>query len=84
MSSGLLNMIKVQFTIIRCGTMKKVAVEPPPRIFGFMPLPSVALRSAASFFLCKDGFFFFENQVNVETMKLMTSFKCGPTKVLGL
>jgi hypothetical protein len=51
-------MIKVQFTIIRCGTTKKVAMEPPPRIFGFMPLPSVALRSAASFFLCKDGVIF--------------------------
>jgi hypothetical protein len=60
---------------------------PPPRIFGFMPLPSVALRSAAPFFLCKDGVIF-ENPVNVETMKLMTSFKCGPQMlevlVLGL
>jgi hypothetical protein len=51
-------MIKVQFTIIRCGTTKKVAMEPPHRIFGFMPLPSVAFRSAASFFLCKDGVIF--------------------------
>jgi len=52
-----------------------------------MPLPSVALRSAASFFLCKDGVIF-ENPVNVGTMKLMTSFKCGPQMlevlVLGL
>jgi hypothetical protein len=55
-------------------------MEPPPRIFGFMPLLSVALRSAASFFLCKDGVIF-ENRVNVETMKLITSLKCGPTKV---
>ncbi len=76
-------MIKIQFTIIRCGTTKKVAMEPPPRIFGFMPLLSVALRSAASFFLCKDGVIF-ENRVNVETMKLITSLKCGPTKVGGI
>jgi hypothetical protein len=31
----------------------------------------------------KDGIIF-ENQVNVETMKVMTGFRCGPTKVRGI
>jgi hypothetical protein len=55
MSSGPLTQSKFN-TIMRCGTTETVAMELPLRIFGFMPppspLPSVALRSDASFFLC--------------------------------
>jgi hypothetical protein len=50
MSSGLLTLSKFN-TVIRCDTTEKVAIDLPPRIFGFTPLPSVALRSGASLFL---------------------------------
>jgi hypothetical protein len=53
MSGDLLTQSKFN-TVIRHGTTEKVAMEPPPRIFGFMPLPSAALGSTASFFLCMD------------------------------
>jgi hypothetical protein len=54
MSSGLLTQSKLN-TVIRCGTTEKVAMELLPKIFGFMTLPSVALRSGASFFICMYG-----------------------------
>jgi hypothetical protein len=49
MSGGLLAQSKFN-SIIRYGSTEKVAMEPPPSIFGFRPLPSVELRSSASFF----------------------------------
>jgi hypothetical protein len=37
------------------GSSARVAIELPLLIFGFMPLPSIGLRTAASFFLCMYG-----------------------------
>ncbi len=57
MSSGLLTQSKVQhhYQMIRCGTIEKVAMELLPRMkqFGFMHLPSVALRFVSSSGNCK-------------------------------
>jgi hypothetical protein len=50
MSSGLLTVSKFN-AVVRCDTTEKVAIDLPPWIFGFTPLPSVALRSGASLFL---------------------------------
>jgi hypothetical protein len=82
MSSGLLTQSKFN-TVIRYGTTEKVATEPPSRIFAFMPLPSAALGSTASFFLCMDRVSL-EMERMLRLLKLMTSFKCGPTKVGGI
>ncbi len=57
MSRGLLTQSMFNSNI-GSGTTENVAMEPPPWIFGFMPLPTVALRSGVSFFLCMDRVFF--------------------------
>ncbi len=57
MSRGLLTQSMFKSNI-GSGTTENVAMEPPPWIFGFMPLPTVALRSGVSFFLCMDRVFF--------------------------
>ncbi len=50
MCTGLVTWLnQLSDTVIRCDTTEKVAMEWPPWHFGFMPLPSVALRSGASF-----------------------------------
>ncbi len=55
-------------------------MEPPPKIIGFLALPSVALRSVASFLLSMKGVIL-ETESMLRLLKLMTNFKCGPTKV---
>ncbi len=47
---------------IRCGTTEKVATEWPSWNFVFVPPPSVALGSDASFFLCM----YFGNSIDVD------------------
>jgi hypothetical protein len=59
MYSGLLTLSKFN-TVIRCVTTEKVAIDLPPRIFGFTPLPSVALRSGCLFVLM-NGWSYFGN-----------------------
>jgi hypothetical protein len=49
MSGGLLAQSKFNSTI-RCGSTEILAMEPPPRIFGFRLLPSLEVRSGTSFY----------------------------------
>ncbi len=52
-----------------------------PGVFGFMLLPFVALSSGASFILCMYGVIL-ETEWMSRLLKLMMSFKCGPTERL--
>jgi hypothetical protein len=52
MSSGIVTPPKSD-TVIRCGTTEKVAMELGN--FDFLTLPSVLLRSGASFLLCTES-----------------------------
>ncbi len=53
-------------------------MEWPPWCFGFMPLPSVALRSGASE-VCTE--LFWKPSGMLRLVKLMTNFEGGPIEV---
>jgi hypothetical protein len=71
MSSGIVKWSKFN-TVIRCGTAEKVAMEPPPWSFGFMPLPFVVLVSYLFVLMYEQ--IYFGNWVDVETNKIDDQF----------
>ncbi len=65
MSSGLLTQSMFNSNI-GCGTTEKVVMEPPPWIFGFMPLPTVALGLVCLSYVWTE--LFFEDSISTNSI----------------